>query len=54
MLVWSQNGTTRVAYEDPLVLGSRYSLEGTENTVAILRSLLEHLIAGLATDPTRG
>ena len=45
MLVWSQGGTTRVAYEDPFMLVDRYALAGEEPTLTKLGGLLEQLVA---------
>jgi uncharacterized protein (DUF302 family) len=45
MLVWSQAGTTRVAYQDPAALRRRYALDGEQATLDALRGLLEHLVA---------
>ena len=48
MLVWSQDGVTRVAYEDPAALGKRYALDREQHTLVALRGLLQHLVADAA------
>ncbi|MGY1617409.1 DUF302 domain-containing protein [Geodermatophilus sp. SYSU D00691] len=44
MLVWSQDGTTRLAYQDPAVLAERYAVGAEHATLVQLRSLLEQLV----------
>jgi uncharacterized protein (DUF302 family) len=51
MLVWSQDGSTWLAYEDPTVLLGRYAVEGARDTVERLRGLLERLSAELGRLP---
>ena len=45
MLVWSQDGTTRVAYHDPVALADGYAVGGEHATLEKLRGLLEQLAA---------
>ncbi len=45
MLVWSQDGATRLAYQDPAVLADRYEVGAEQATLGRLRSLLEQLVA---------
>ena len=45
MLVWSQDGTTRVAHHDPGGLAAGYALSGEGATLEKLRGLLEQLAA---------
>jgi uncharacterized protein (DUF302 family) len=45
VLVWSQDGTTRVAYQDPAVLADRYEVGAEQATLGRLRGLLEQLVA---------
>ncbi|MGR6963947.1 DUF302 domain-containing protein [Geodermatophilus sp. URMC 61] len=45
MLVWSQDGTTRLAYQDPAALADRYEVGSEEATLGKLRGLLEQLVA---------
>jgi uncharacterized protein (DUF302 family) len=51
MLVWSQDGSTRLAYEDPASLLGRYAVDPARDTVDRLRGLLERLSAELAGSP---
>ncbi len=45
MLVWSQDGATRLAYQDPAVLADRYEVGSEQATLDRLRGLLEQLVA---------
>ena len=45
MLVWSQGGATRLAYQDPAVLADRYEVGSEQATLDRLRGLLEQLVA---------
>ena len=45
MLVWSQDGATRLAYQDPAVLADRYEVGSEHATLDRLRGLLEQLVA---------
>ncbi|WP_448618560.1 DUF302 domain-containing protein [Geodermatophilus sp. URMC 65] len=45
MLVWSQDGRTRLAYQDPAVLADRYEVGSEQATLGKLRGLLEQLVA---------
>ena len=45
MLVWSQDGATRLAYQDPAVLADRYEVGSEQATLGRLRGLLEQLVA---------
>jgi len=45
MLVWSQDGATRLAYQDPAVLADRYAVGSERATLGKLRGLLEQLVA---------
>ena len=45
MLVWSQDGATRLAYQDPAVLADRYEVGSEQATLDGLRGLLEQLVA---------
>ena len=45
MLVWSQDGTTRLGYQDPAVLADRYEVGSEQATLGKLRGLLEQLVA---------
>ena len=45
MLVWSQDGVTRLAYQDPAVLADRYEVGSEQATLDGLRGLLEQLVA---------
>ncbi len=45
MLVWSQDGATRLAYQDPAVLADRYEVGSEQGTLDRLRGLLEPLVA---------
>jgi uncharacterized protein (DUF302 family) len=45
MLVWSQDGTTRLAYQDPAVLADCYEVGAEQATLGELRGLLEQLVA---------
>ena len=45
MLVWSQDGATRLAYQDPAVLADRYEVGFEQATLDRLRGLLEQLVA---------
>jgi uncharacterized protein (DUF302 family) len=51
LLVWTRAGVTRVAYQDPTSLTSRYQLTGQEPTLTKLHALLEHLKAEAAAPP---
>jgi uncharacterized protein (DUF302 family) len=44
MLVWSQDGATRLAYQDPAVLADRYEVGSEQATLDRLRGLLEQLV----------
>jgi uncharacterized protein (DUF302 family) len=44
MLVWSQDGTTRIGYDDPVELAARYDIEGQESTLSKLHTLLTNLV----------
>jgi uncharacterized protein (DUF302 family) len=48
MLAWSQDGTTRLAYQDPAGLADRYEVGSEQVTLRELRGLLEQLVAGAA------
>lgn len=48
MLVWSQDGTTRPAYQDPAGLADRYEAGSEQATLRELRGLLEQLVAEAA------
>lgn len=45
MLEWSQDGPTRMAYQDPAVLADRYEVGSERATLVELRGLLEQLVA---------
>ena len=45
MLVWSQDGTTRLAHHDPADLADRYAVGSEQATLTTLRGLLEQLVA---------
>ena len=45
VLVWSQDGVTRLAYQDPAVLADRYEVGSEQATLDRLRGLLEQLVA---------
>ena len=45
MLVWSQDGATRLAYQAPAVLADRYEVGSEQATLDRLRGLLEQLVA---------
>ena len=45
MLVWSQDGRTRLAYQDPAVLADRYEVGSEQATLGRLRGLIEQLVA---------
>jgi uncharacterized protein (DUF302 family) len=51
MLIWSDAGTTRVAYQDPAALADRYAVGGEQPTLGKLRGLLEQLVAELRGTP---
>ena len=44
VLVWSQDGVTRLAYEDPARLADRYALGSEQATLGKLAGLLEQLV----------
>jgi uncharacterized protein (DUF302 family) len=44
MLVWSDAGTTRVAYRDPTGLAEQFHLDGVGGTLERLRALLDQLL----------
>jgi uncharacterized protein (DUF302 family) len=44
MLVWSQDGTTRIGYDDPVELAARYAIERQEATLSKLHTLLTDLV----------
>ncbi len=44
MLVWSQDGATHLAYQDPAVLADHYAVGSEQTTLARLRGLLEQLV----------
>ena len=48
MLVWSQDGTTRLAHQDPTGLADRYEVGSEQASPSELRGLLEHLVAEAA------
>ncbi len=52
LLVWSQDGTTRVAYLDPAVLAQRYALDGEEQTLGKVRGLLQQLVTEAGGRPS--
>jgi uncharacterized protein (DUF302 family) len=45
VLVWSQDGTTRVAYQDPARLADRYAVGSEQPTLSKLGGLLEQVVA---------
>jgi uncharacterized protein (DUF302 family) len=45
MLVWSQDGATQLAYQDPAVLADRYEVGSERATLDRLRGLLVQLVA---------
>jgi uncharacterized protein (DUF302 family) len=45
MLVWDDGGTTRVAHHDPAELAEQFALGGRTETLAVLRGLLDRLVA---------
>ncbi len=45
LLVWSQDGVTRVAYHDPGELAERYAVGSEQVTLGKLRGLLEGLVS---------
>ncbi len=56
LLVWSQDGTTRVAYRDPATLAHLYDVGSQQPTLTALRGLLDHLVAvaGGGSAPAQG
>jgi uncharacterized protein (DUF302 family) len=48
LLVWSDDGTTRVAYHDPVELADRYALGPAAAGLDRLRALLAGLVADVA------
>jgi uncharacterized protein (DUF302 family) len=51
LLVWSDGGTTRVAFRDPTGLTEQFHLAGAAETLARLRGLLDQLVAAaVSTD----
>ncbi len=53
MLVWSDAGTTRVAFRDPHALADDFAVGGRAAVLDALRGLLDHLVAVLAEPPGR-
>lgn len=49
LLIWDEQGTTRIAFADPAELAGRYRLPGRLPVLAQLRTLLDHLV----TEATR-
>jgi uncharacterized protein (DUF302 family) len=45
VLVWSQDGTTRLAYQDPAELAERYAVGSEQATLGKLGGMLEQLVA---------
>jgi uncharacterized protein (DUF302 family) len=45
MLIWDEQGTTRVGFSDPAELAGSYDLAGSEPVLARLRRLLDELVA---------
>ncbi len=45
LLVWSQDGATRVAYHDPDEMAERYAVGSEQATLSKLRGLLEGLVS---------
>jgi uncharacterized protein (DUF302 family) len=45
VLVWSQDGVTRVAHEDPTRLADRYAVASEQAVLGKLAALLEQLVA---------
>jgi uncharacterized protein (DUF302 family) len=52
LLIWSDAGTTRVGYHDPVRLGDRYDLGPAADRLHRLRDLLAALVAELAQPPS--
>ncbi|WP_250032412.1 DUF302 domain-containing protein [Paractinoplanes maris] len=48
LLVWSEDGGTRVAFRDPLSLAEDFSLAAQTQTLQKLRSVLDALVAEVA------
>ncbi len=45
VLVWSQDGATRLAYQDPARLADRYAVSSEQPTLGKLGGMLEQLVA---------
>jgi hypothetical protein len=45
MLIWDEQGTTRVGFSDPAELAGSYDLAGSEPVLARLRRSLDELVA---------
>ena len=45
VLVWTEGGTTRVAHRDPGELAEQFHLDGSTETLAGLRGLLDQVVA---------
>jgi uncharacterized protein (DUF302 family) len=43
LLIWEEGGATRVGYEDPETLKSRYGIEGADESFAAMKNALEKL-----------
>ena len=51
MVVWSQDGITRVGYCDPATLGHTYALGDQQATLGKLRGLVQQLVAEVGGAP---
>lgn len=54
VLIWSDRGATRLAFEDPAVLAERYSVASEQPTLGRMRGLLEGLAAELGSVDSSG
>jgi uncharacterized protein (DUF302 family) len=48
ILIWAEDGATRVAFRDPHALAGEFSLAGCTNTLDKLRGVLDGLVAEVA------
>lgn len=48
VLIWSDEGQTKIGYLDPAALQARYSVEGADQSFAMMKGALEKLTAAAA------
>ncbi|MGH1524470.1 DUF302 domain-containing protein [Leifsonia sp. L25] len=49
ILIWDQDGSTNIAYEDPHRLADRFDLEPVDETLDVMAGLLRQLVAAITT-----